>query len=124
MKVYIAQRMRELTEAEILEDREKAKAVTRIYHSDAEFIESYFSDYDTSGDKTPMDYLADTIKLMAQADLIVFAPGFYGCAGAEVEDHIAIAYNIPRLYVNFALSDDFSGREFIDHETEELINGQ
>lgn len=124
MKVYIAQRMRGLTQAEILADREKAMALTRVYHPDAEFIESFFPDYDTSGDKSSMDYLADTVKLMGQADLIVFAPGFYGCAGAEVEDHIAIAYNIPRLYVNFAVSDDFGYREFINHETEELINGQ
>ena len=123
MKVYIAQRMSGLTREEILEEREKGKAIVRVYHPDAEFIESYFEDYDVTNGKTPMDYFAETAQLMAKADLCAFLPGFFGCHGAEVEDHIAIAYNIPRMYISFAVGQNVDSREFINHETEQLING-
>lgn len=122
MKVYIAQRMSGLTKEEILEEREKGKAVVKVYYPDAEFIDSYFDDYDVSGDKTPMDYFAESSKLMAQAELCAFLPGFFGSKGAEVEDHIAIAYDIPRMYITFAADGNVDNREFVNHETEELIN--
>lgn len=121
MKVYISQRMAGLTRDEILAERELGKAAVRVYYPDAEFIDSYFEDYDASGDKKPMDYFADTVKMMSQANLCAFLPGFYGCRGAEVEDHIAIAYGIPRFYITLSSVDN--GEEFVNHETEELIGG-
>ena len=96
MKVYISQRMAGLTQEEILRERELGKAVVRVYYPEAEFIESYFEDYDVTGGKKPIDYFSDTVRLMSQADLCAFLPGFFGSKGAEVEDHIAIAYGIPR----------------------------
>lgn len=123
MKVYIVQQMAGLTREEILRERALGEKVVRVYYPDAEFIDSYFEDYDVTGEKKPMDYFADTVRMMAEADLCAFLPGFFGCRGAEVEDHIAIAYGIPRFYVNFAVGQDVDSREFVNHETEELIGG-
>lgn len=123
MKVYIAQRMAGLTREEILRERELGKAVVRVYYPEAEFIDSYFEDYDVTGGKKPIDYFSNTVRLMAEADLCAFLPGFFGSKGAEVEDHIAIVYDIPRFYVNFAVGQDVDSREFVNHETEELIGG-
>ena len=103
MKVYISQPMRGRSKEEILDERDKGMQVIRVYYPDAEFLNNYFEDYNTSNGMSPMMYFAECAKLMAQADLIVFLPMYLGAGGCEVEDHIAEVYHIPRMYINFAI---------------------
>ena len=59
MNVYISQPMKNRSKEEILDERAKGEAAVRVYYPSAEFLNSYFDDYDTS-EHTPMDYFAMT----------------------------------------------------------------
>lgn len=100
MNVYISQPMKNRSKEEILDERAKGEAAVRVYYPSAEFLNSYFDDYDTS-EHTPMEYFAMTSELLAKADLVVFLPMYLGSGGCEVEDHIAQQYHIPRMYINY-----------------------
>lgn len=101
MKIYISQPMgKGRTKEEILEERRKGIEVVKIYYPNAEFLDTYFEDYD-GAQHTPMEYFARSAALMAQADLIVLLPFYMGSHGCEVEDHIAQVYRIPRLIINY-----------------------
>lgn len=102
MNVYISQPMKNRSKEEILDERAKGEAAVRVYYPSAEFLNSYFDDYDTSK-HTPMDYFAMTAELLAKADLVAFLPMYLGSGGCEVEDHIAQQYHIPRMYINYGM---------------------
>lgn len=99
MKVYIVQPMAGYPKDIIMRERERGIMAVKLYYPDAEILDNYFDDYDQ---KTPLENLARSVALMAQADMCLFLPmyvnhGYYGC---EVEDHIAQVYCIPRFAIN------------------------
>ena len=103
MKIYISQPMgKGRTKEEILEERRRGIEVAKIYYPNAEFLDTYFEDYDET-QHTPMEYFARSAALMAQADLIILLPFYMGSYGCEVEDHIAQVYRIPRLIINYGM---------------------
>lgn len=104
MKIYIIQPMRDRTKEQILEDRALGKRVAKIYYPEAVFLENYYEDYDEN--VNPLLYLARSCELMAQADLIVMLPFYFGMPGCDLENHIAEIYKIPRLMINFHIEAD------------------
>lgn len=100
MKVYISQPMANKSKEEILEERERFKKAILNIFPDAEFLPTYFEDYDTEK-MSPLDYLAENVSMMAKADLVVTLPMYMSADGCGVEDHIAQVYGIPRFGLDY-----------------------
>lgn len=111
MKVYIVQPMRERSKEQILKERELGKRVTQVFYPNAEFLDTYYEDYDDT--KSPLEYLARSCEMMAQADLVVLLPFYFGTPGCDLESHIAEIYNVPRLMINYHINRDGSYPELI-----------
>ena len=67
------------TEEEILKEwNEVIKAIEKHYADDdteVEIIGSYFKDYDTENGCIPLKYLAKSLEMLADADVVFFAVG-------------------------------------------------
>ena len=92
MKVFISQAMRGLDNDTILAKREEIlNKVKELYpDKEIELIDSFFKDAPTEA--KPLWYLGDSLKLMSEADLIVFADGWEGARGCKIEHECAIQY--------------------------------
>ena len=89
MKVFISQAMRGLDNDTILAKREEIlNKVKELYpDKEIELIDSFFKDAPTEA--KPLWYLGDSLKLMSEADLIVFADGWEGARGCKIEHECA-----------------------------------
>lgn len=103
MKIFISQVMRDKTEQEIIEERAYAiEQARRVYDGhQLEIIDSYFEGYKPDGKRKALKYLAKSIELLADADAVVFAPGWENGRGCKIEQECAKAYEIPRLYLTY-----------------------
>lgn len=90
MKIFISQPMNGYSREEILEERERIK---KIFNGN-EFIESFIEDIPEMNGNTSVWCLGESIKKMADADLVVVPKNGY-FAGCEIELDVAIAYGIP-----------------------------
>ena len=92
-KLFISQPMRGKTDEEIIETREKAIRTTeRRIGESVEVIDSFFKGEPTN--TKPLWYLGESLKLMAEADVIFFAIGWYEARGCKIERACAIEYGI------------------------------
>lgn len=95
MKVFISQAMNGLDEEIIKKDRERAiKNIKEKYGEKTEIIDSYFDDYEPSTGKIALKYLAKSIELLADADVIYLVRGWYKARGCRIERKCALAYGI------------------------------
>lgn len=90
MRVFISMPMRGKTEEQIREEMEQVKK--DFAFSDAEFIDSFIPNCE---EKTPLECMAESIKLMDTADAVFFAHGWEMARGCRVEYAVAHNYNIP-----------------------------
>lgn len=91
-KLFISQPMRGKTDEDILREREAAiQAVKEITGEDVEVLDSFFQGADLT---KPLEYLGESIKLLAQADLVYFAPGWRKARGCLIEHECAVQYGI------------------------------
>lgn len=89
MKVFISMPMNGKTEEQV---REEMEAIKKDFgFSDAEFIDSIIPDHE---DKTPLECLSESIKLLDTADAAFFAKGWEEARGCRVERAVAENYNI------------------------------
>lgn len=114
-KVYIGQPMRGRERSQILAERERVKAAVLQWYPDAEFLDTYFEDYDET--KGELYWLSKSIALMNEADLVVMAPMYLGTPGCECEDHIAQVYGKHRFTINYGF--DLNGN--YDNTTDEYM---
>lgn len=92
-KLFISQPMRGKTDAEILATREKAiKSAEDFLGEEVEVIDSFFQNAPV--DAKPLWYLGESIKLLAEADVVYFAKGWEEARGCRIENTCAIAYGI------------------------------
>ena len=92
MKLFISQPMRGKTDAEILAVRERAiEAAEKHLGEKCEVIDSFFGTSDMSH---ALEYLGESIKLMATADVVYFAKGWEEARGCRIENTCAIEYGI------------------------------
>lgn len=85
MKVMISQPMNGLTDEEIKAVREE---VIKVINSEWEVLNTLF---DVKFDN-PIYYLAKSIEKLAEADIVIFVPGWEKARGCKIEYEIAKAY--------------------------------
>ena len=92
VQLFISQPMRGRSDEEIAAEREYAKlAAERILKEEVEVIDSFFQD----GDGKPLEYLGDSLKLLAGADWVWFCEGWEQARGCKIENLCAREYGIP-----------------------------
>lgn len=97
MKIFISQPMRNRTEEDILSERTKiVEYLTKKYgYGEVEIIDSPLN---LEEGATPLEYLGESIKLLAKADRVCFAPNFKLYNGCRVEYQCCIEYLKPIDY--------------------------
>ena len=91
-KLFISQPMRGKTNEEILAVREKAiESAEKHFGEKCEVIDSFFGTSDMSH---ALEYLGESIKLLATADVAYFAKGWEDARGCRIENTCAIEYGI------------------------------
>ena len=89
MKVFISQRMGGKLTEEIEAERARATAEIKAeLGEDVEIIDTFFKDMDG----TPIELLGESIKLMSDADLVVFIYDWQEGRGCLVEHEVAELY--------------------------------
>lgn len=92
-KLFVSQPMRGKTDEEILHVRAEAiAAAERMLGEDVEAIDSFFG---TSNMSHALEYLGESIKLLAKADIAFFARGWDKARGCKIEHTCAVEYGIP-----------------------------
>lgn len=92
-KLFISQPMRGKTDEEILKEREIAiQKAKDLLNEDVEVIDSFFQDAPALA--KPLWFLGESIKLLAEADVAYFAPGWEEARGCIIENQCAREYDI------------------------------
>lgn len=94
-KVFISQPMRGKTSEEILTERNRITEEIRNMIGDHEVLDTYFDDFGECS--KPLQYLAKSLWMLADADCAYFAPGWQEARGCRIEHDSAIAYEIEVL---------------------------
>lgn len=100
MKVFISQPMNGIEEKDILDLRAKLFNIfvawqrSQGYIEDIEMINTYDKLIPTNCGNERIWCLGDSISLMAQADVVIFAPGWQSAKGCKVEHMIAREYGL------------------------------
>ena len=95
VQLFISQPMRGRSDEEIAAEREYAKlAAERILKEEVEVIDSFFQD----GDGKPLEYLGDSLKLLAGAARVWFCEGWEQARGCKIENLCAREYGIPIIH--------------------------
>ena len=99
MKVFISQGMNNKTDEEIKAEREEAlKKVNDTFIEDMEEINSFFEG-EPNVKTIPLFFLGESIKLLSEADIVVFCKGYENYRGCKIEELCAKEYGIPRMYM-------------------------
>lgn len=92
-KVFISQPMSGKTREEIASERADAIEMALDMCGEVEIINSVFTDTVESKNE-PLYNLGRSLILMAEADIIMFAPGWENARGCRIEHDCALAYNV------------------------------
>ena len=90
-KIFISMPMAGKTKEEILQTQ--ADIITEIANKLNEEVEQIYSYLDQ--DLTPLACLAESLKIMANADYVAFLDGWENARGCKIERACAEAYGIP-----------------------------
>jgi hypothetical protein len=94
-KLFISQPMRGKTDEEILAERADAVQSARdALGEEVEVIDSFFGTSDMSH---ALEYLGESLKLLAKADIVYFAPGWNEARGCKIEHVCAEEYGIHHI---------------------------
>lgn len=97
MKVFISMGMRSKGTAQIRSEMQKVFSYIKDRLPDAELIDSVIDDADIdiahNGDSTRIYYLGESLKMLASADIVFFAPGWEEFRGCSIERRVARDYN-------------------------------
>ena len=95
-KVFVSQPMRGLSKDGIERQRHLALIqAENVLGNDYEIIDSYLGE-DAANDN-PIKCLAKSLELMADADIVVFAPGWEEANGCQIEHECAVRYGKERI---------------------------
>lgn len=107
-KVFISQSMKGLSKDEIIENRQKAIEVIKNNLGEVEIIDSFFKDdrWEKINEKAPdkeqnrrVYFLGESLKLLAQADCVVFLDGYQQMSGCLSEEFVAKQYCIQMYHL-------------------------
>lgn len=99
MKIFISQPMRYKTDEEILAERNAAINLFRLIvpsDQEVEVIDSFFKD--APHDAKPLWYIGESIKLMADADVVYFCKDWHKYRGCTIEHECAVRYGKKIIY--------------------------
>lgn len=96
MKIFISQPMRGYTREAILEERARIQEI----FSGNEFIDSFIEDVPEMMGNTSVWCLGESIKMMAEADMVVVPSDAYHYSGCDVERVVAERYRIPTCHID------------------------
>lgn len=92
-KIFISQPMRNKTDEEIENERNRAiEKVKEIFDDEVEVIDSFFKN--APHDATPLWYLGESVKLLGQADFVYFCKDWNKYRGCIVEHEVCKQYKI------------------------------
>ena len=96
MKVFISQPMRDKTEEEILDERNKAvESIKKQFNTnDVEVLDSYFKVVPGYNIDKPLFFFGKSIQLLAQADYAYFCKDWDKYRGCKSEHFICNQYGI------------------------------
>ena len=96
IKLYISQPMRGREYDDIIRERKQliADAAVALQTDDIRPLETLYR----TGKTKPLAMLGRGIEQMAEADAVIFAPGWKDARGCRVEHFAASQYDIPILY--------------------------
>lgn len=93
MKIFISQPMNGKTDEEILKEREQIITCAKErYGENIEIIDSFFKG--APHDASPLWFLGESIKKIAEADVAYFATDWERARGCKIEHSCAIEYGI------------------------------
>ena len=93
MKVFISQPMRGKTLARIEKERNDAIYYIKTLYKDVDVIDSILD----ITDKTPVECLGESIKLLSQADIVYFCKDWENYRGCRIEHNVCVEYDIKTL---------------------------
>lgn len=99
MKIFISQPMRYKTDEEILAERNAVINLFRLIvpsSQEVEVIDSFFKD--APFDAGPLWYIGESIKHMADADVVYFCKDWYKYRGCAIEHECAVRYGKEIIY--------------------------
>nr|DAN90888.1 MAG TPA: protein of unknown function (DUF4406) [Caudoviricetes sp.] len=99
MKVFISQPMNDKTNKEILNERNMVINLFRLIvpkNQEVEAIDSFFED--APHDAKPLWYIGESIKLMADADVVYFCKDWHKYRGCTIEHECAVRYGKKIIY--------------------------
>ena len=103
MKVFISQPMSGLTDAEICVVRDKVFGDYFADHPEAVLMDAYSEVKKRFGEFYTYEHpnvamLAQSIDMLANSDVVIFAKGWENHRGCRVEEKIATYYGIHKVY--------------------------
>lgn len=98
-KLFISQPMKGKTQEEIQSEREKAiKRAQIVLGEEVEAIDSYFEDYNPENGCVPLKYLAKSLEIMADADVVYFVGEWALYRGCRIEYESACEYGLKVIH--------------------------
>ena len=99
-KLFISQPMTGLSHEQILLERNRAyeKAKEVLKDDVVVVLDSYFYDYNPTNNRIPLQYLAKSLTVLADADIVYFAEGWDQARGCALEHAIAEQYGINNIF--------------------------
>lgn len=89
-KIFISQSMRDKSQEQIVNARNEAVAVIREkYNDDVTILDSYKPEFK---DLPPIACLGESLKIMAEADIVVFIGDWASARGCKIEHEVADKY--------------------------------
>ena len=102
MLVYVSQPMSGKSEEEITVQREKVFGDYLAEHPEATLLGSYYTEADRNNmpvyKHQPIALLGEAIQIMADADVVIFAPGWEHARGCRIEERVATYYDLEKVY--------------------------
>ena len=95
MQIFISQPMRDLTDMEVYAVRNKI--CEKFHITEDELIDNYTKKVPKEDVNQAAWCLGDSIRLMAFADLVIFAPGWKEARGCYIEHDVCEDYRIHHI---------------------------
>lgn len=98
VKVFISQPMNGKSDEEILQERINAvDKIKELTGKEVEILDSFHSDYDLDHGCIPLKYLAKSLVILADADVIYFCRDWEKYRGCKIEHLCAIDYSVGKV---------------------------
>lgn len=92
IKIFISQPMKDKTNEEIKEERERIINECKSSYGEIEVIESFFEN--APHDAKPLWFLGKSFEMLSSADVCVFAKGWENARGCKMEHEACVKYGI------------------------------